>query len=72
MKSIQSRKKSQTEYYSDGTIRAVGKLKDGKRDGYWKWYRKDGSKLKLGYFTEGKLAKEWMRYDKNGKLIKKR
>lgn len=59
------------EYFKNRTIRAKGKLLKGKRDGYWKWYRKDGSKMKTGYFKEGKLAKEWMRYDKNGKLIRK-
>lgn len=62
-------KKPHIEYHKDGTIRAKGTLKDGKRDGYWKWYRKDGSKMKTGYFKEGKRAKEWMKYDNNGKLI---
>lgn len=65
-------KTSHAEYRKDGTLRAVGKLKDGKKDGYWKWYRQDGSKLKTGYFTDGNLARTWMRYDKNGKFIKMR
>jgi antitoxin component YwqK of YwqJK toxin-antitoxin module len=51
-------------------MKVVGKYKNGKKDGYWKWYRKDGTKLKTGYFKEGKLAEEWMRYDKKGRLIK--
>lgn len=63
-------KVKQTLYHSDGSIKAQGTLKDGKKDGYWKWYREDGSKLKTGYFKDGKLIKDWMNYDKNGKLIK--
>jgi len=59
------------KYHQDGSVLAKGYLKDGKLDGYWKWYRHDGSKMKVGYFKEGKRAKDWMRYDKNGKLIKK-
>jgi antitoxin component YwqK of YwqJK toxin-antitoxin module len=58
------------EYYENGTVQAVGKLKDGKRDGYWKWYRPDGTKRKTGYFVNGKRTKEWMRYDIKGKLVK--
>lgn len=27
---------------------ALGYVKNGKRDGYWKWYRADGSKLRTG------------------------
>lgn len=65
-------KELHTDYHKNGAVRAVGKLKDGKRDGYWKWYRQDGSKMKVGYFENGKLAKEWMRYDKGGKLLKEK
>ncbi len=60
---------SSVTYYSDGSIHAIGKLKDGKREGYWKWYRRDATKLKTGYFVAGKLAKPWMKYDTKGKLI---
>lgn len=63
-------KVSHIEYHKNGSIQATGKLRDGKRDGYWKWYREDGTKFKTGYFKDGKLAKEWMLYDKKGKLIK--
>lgn len=62
--------KPHIEYHKDGTIRAKGKLKDGKRDGYWKFYRADGTKLKTGFYTYGELTKDWMMYDKKGKLIK--
>lgn len=58
-----------TNYHENGKISSFGYLKDGKRDGYWKWYREDGSKLKLGHFSEGKRTKDWMKYDKKGKLI---
>lgn len=59
------------KYWKDGSVLATGYLKDGKLDGYWKWYRKDGSKMKTGYFKEGMRVKEWMVYDKKGKLVKK-
>jgi antitoxin component YwqK of YwqJK toxin-antitoxin module len=64
-------KHSHVSYYPDGSIRAKGNLKDGKRNGYWKWYRKDGSKMKVGFFTNGTLTKAWMKYDIRGILIKK-
>ena len=63
-------RQTHTKYRNDGTILAVGYLKDGQMDGYWKWYRKDGTKLKTGFFTDGKRTKDWMKYDKTGKLIK--
>lgn len=62
-------KQTYTNYYKNGTIRSVGKLTDGKRDGYWKWYRADGTKLKTGYFSEGELTKQWMNYNKKESLL---
>lgn len=62
----------QITYHDNGSVLAIGYLKDGKSDGYWKWYREDGTKMKTGYFKDGELAKEWMYYDENGTLIKKK
>lgn len=31
------------EYHRDGTVKAVGRVKDGELHGRWNWYRSDGS-----------------------------
>ncbi|HVZ12734.1 MAG TPA: hypothetical protein VG965_06925 [Patescibacteria group bacterium] len=64
-------KTKEIKYHKDGSKWAEGYLKDGKMDGYWKWYRKDGTKMRTGYFEDGKQVRDWMTYDKNGRLVKK-
>jgi antitoxin component YwqK of YwqJK toxin-antitoxin module len=57
-------------YHRDGTIWAKGKLRNGKPDGYWEWFRKDGSKMRSGFFENGEQTAEWTTYDKNGNAYK--
>jgi len=58
--------KPHTVYHEDGSIWAVGNLKDGATTGYWEWFRKDGTKSRSGYFENGHQVDEWITYDKAG------
>ena len=48
MASVQHGKRVET--YADGSVKAVGKLKHGKMQGKWVWYRRDGSILRTKSF----------------------
>lgn len=55
------------QYHKDGTICAVGQVKDGATTGYWEWFRKDGTKLRSGHFENGHQVGKWITYDMTGK-----
>lgn len=57
-------------YHKDGSLWAVGQLREGMAEGYWEWFRKDGTKLRSGHFTNGAQVGEWTTYDKAGKPYK--
>ncbi len=59
------------KYHANGkTIWSKGKMKDGKPDGYWEWYRIDGTLKRSGNFKAGAVMGEWVTYDKKGKVYK--
>ncbi len=59
--------KAHTQYHKDGSVWAVGHLKDEATTGYWVWFRKDGTKSRSGHFENGHQVGEWITYDKTGK-----
>ncbi len=59
------------KYHANGkTIWSKGKMKDGKPNGYWEWYRPDGTLKRSGNFKEGNTVGEWTTYDAAGKVYK--
>lgn len=60
------------KYHANGkTIWSKGKVKSGKAEGYWEWYRPDGTLKRSGYFKGGEPVGEWITYDQKGKAFKK-
>lgn len=57
------------KYHANGkTIWSKGKIKDGKPEGYWEWYRPDGTLKRSGTFKDGEPVGEWTTYDQEGKI----
>ena len=59
------------EFYGNGVLKAVGKIKADKLHGDWKWFRKDGVIMRSGSFKNGKQVGVWITYDQKGKPYKK-
>jgi antitoxin component YwqK of YwqJK toxin-antitoxin module len=56
------------KYHANGkTVWSKGKIKDGKAEGYWEWYRVDGTLKRSGTFQAGEPVGEWTTYDAEGK-----
>jgi uncharacterized protein YdhG (YjbR/CyaY superfamily) len=62
--------KPEITYHKDGTIWAIGKMKNGRQEGKWEWFRKDGSMLRARSFKDGKQVGKWTTYDKMGEAYK--
>ncbi|MBP7831513.1 MAG: hypothetical protein KA028_00655 [Candidatus Pacebacteria bacterium] len=59
------------KYHANGkTVWSKGKMKDGKPNGYWEWFRIDGTLKRSGNFKEGEVVGEWTTYDSKGKVYK--
>lgn len=59
------------KYHANGnTIWSKGKIKDGKPNGYWEWYRPDGTLKRSGTFKNGEKVDKWITYDQKGKVYK--
>lgn len=59
------------KYHANGKTRwSKGKIKEGKPNGYWEWYRPDGTLKRSGHFNMGEPTGEWITYDQNGKVYK--
>ena len=58
------------ERHRDGSVRAQGRVVDGRPDGYWEWFRLDGTRLRSGHFTSGRETGEWTTYDRTGAVYK--
>ncbi|MDB5238449.1 MAG: hypothetical protein JWM46_719 [Candidatus Kaiserbacteria bacterium] len=42
------------KYHANGTtVWSKGKMKGGKPNGYWEWYRLDGTLKRSGFFKDG-------------------
>ena len=55
------------EFFDDGTIKAVGAMRDGELHGDWRWYRRDGALLRTGSFRHGEKGGEWATYGRDGR-----
>lgn len=59
------------KYHANGsTVWSKGKMKQGKPDGFWQWYRPDGTLKRSGYFNAGESVGKWTTYDQKGKIYK--
>jgi len=57
-------------YHKDGSLWAVGPMRDGVPEGDWQWFRKDGTRLRSGRFEAGRQVGAWTTYDKAGAVYK--
>lgn len=75
-KAVQSKKSEIVDgftikYHANGkTVWSKGKIKDGKADGYWEWYRPDGTLKRSGTFQDGEPIGKWTTYDSKGAIYK--
>ncbi len=58
------------DYYDDGTVKAVGGVKDGRLNGNWQWFRQDGTLMRAGRFKLGEQVGTWETWDRDGRLTK--
>jgi antitoxin component YwqK of YwqJK toxin-antitoxin module len=59
------------KYHANGVTRwSKGKVKNGKPDGYWEWYRSDGTLKRSGHFKDGEPVGTWTTHDAKGKVYK--
>ncbi len=59
------------KYHANGkTVWSKGKVRNGKPEGYWEWYRPDGTLKRSGTFKAGVPAETWTTYDPKGKIYK--
>lgn len=59
------------KYHASGkTVWSKGKIKMGKPDGYWEWYRPDGTLKRSGTFENGMPVGTWTTYGQQGKIYK--
>jgi antitoxin component YwqK of YwqJK toxin-antitoxin module len=56
------------EYYSSGTLKSEGWLKNGLKTAYWKHYYLNGKIKKEGHYQNGQPVKYWYFYTENGIL----
>lgn len=57
------------EYFPDGRLKAIGKMKSGQLHGPWRWYRSDGSLMRTGRFDRGTETGTWETWDRDGTLV---
>ncbi|WP_075589879.1 toxin-antitoxin system YwqK family antitoxin [Labilibacter marinus] len=55
--------------YPNGQKKAVGDIKDGKRDGDWTWYYSNGKIAKTQTYYKGQLHAEEREYNEQGQLL---
>ena len=59
------------KYHANGnTVWSKGRMKGGKPDGYWEWYRPDGTRKRSGTFKAGTPVGKWTTYDQKGEVYK--
>lgn len=58
------------EFYANGGLKAVGKMKSGEFHGQWKWFRRDGTVKRTGRFKDGQQVGTWITYDVTGRPYK--
>lgn len=56
-------------YYPNNKIQMVGKMKDNKNVGEWKYYFSDGSLQTSGYYDDDVPTGKWIWFDQTGKVL---
>jgi uncharacterized protein YdhG (YjbR/CyaY superfamily) len=51
-------------HFPDGSLKAVGPMRDGELHGTWRWYRADGSLLRTGRFDHGTKVGTWTTHER--------
>jgi len=59
------------EFYSNGRVKASGKIIKGELHGHWKWFRKNGVIMRSGSFAMGRQVGIWVTYDSYGEVYKR-
>ena len=57
------------DYFDDGSLKALGSMKDGALHGAWRWYRHDGSLMRTGSFSSGEPSGVWETFDRSGNCV---
>jgi uncharacterized protein YdhG (YjbR/CyaY superfamily) len=58
------------EFFANGFLKAVGKMKADQMHGAWQWFRRDGTIKRSGSFASGVQVGTWITYDATGKPYK--
>lgn len=58
------------EFYTDGVLKARGRMKGDAMHGAWEWFRKDGTMMRSGSFKAGMQIGEWTTFDRDGRVVK--
>jgi uncharacterized protein YdhG (YjbR/CyaY superfamily) len=58
------------EFYTNGWLKARGKIKLDEFHGNWEWFRRDGTLKRSGQFKNGKQVGTWITYDSAGQPYK--
>ena len=45
-------------YHDNGNLKSIGSLKDGKKEGEWKYYLENGKLEKIEHYEKGEIIKE--------------
>ncbi len=55
-------------YYESGVVEAEGFVRNGERDGEWRWYDSTGSLVEIGFYVEGAMHGDFTEYYSSGKV----
>lgn len=58
------------EFYSNGYVKARGRIKAGELHGSWEWFRRDGTVKRTGQFKAGRQVGTWITFDSAGEPYK--
>lgn len=58
------------EFFSNGRLKARGRMSGDEMTGAWEWFRRDGTALRSGSFRRGKRSGTWTTYDRQGQSHK--
>lgn len=62
----QNHRQTHIQLYSNGSLRSMGELIDGKRNGIWTFYHMNGQKQTQATFVDGKEDGQYMVFHPNG------
>jgi antitoxin component YwqK of YwqJK toxin-antitoxin module len=57
-------------YFTDGTLKEEGWIKNNQKNGYWKFYHENGQLKSEGRFKNDQEIKYWYFYRENGSKVK--